>query len=63
MLAHAHYFRYNGDLGPFDTEDLRELFQVYGGCFSDTVDSVAEPRHTQVSKLFIEEGFSELIGK
>ena len=58
--SHSHDLGDDGLAGPFDSKHLRQLLEVDSGSFPDAVYVVSQPGHAKVSKLFIEEGFSEL---
>ena len=60
MLTHYNDFWHDLDLRPLYTEHFRQLLEVDSGSFPDAVYVVSQPGHAKVSKLFIEEGFSEL---
>lgn len=63
MCTHTHDLRNNGDFGPFDSKDLRQLFQINGCSLANAINSITQPRHTQISELFVEEWFAKLVGK
>ena len=63
MLPHGHNLGDNGVIGPFHSKYLCELPKVLSGRFSNRENSVTEPSHAKVAKLFVEELNSELTGK
>jgi len=63
MLAHAHNLGDNSNLGPINTEDFRQFLQIDGSSFTYAEDSISQPGHTQIPKLFVKERFPKLCGK
>ena len=60
MLPHTHDLRHNLHLRPINAKDVRQFLEVNGCRFAYTKDRIAQPRHAQVSELFIEERLAEL---
>jgi len=60
VLAHLDDLRQNRSLGPIDTENVGQLFQVDGGRLSYAEDGISQPGHTEASELFVKELHSQL---
>lgn len=60
MLAHLDDLGQNGSLGPIDTENVGQLFQVDRGRLSDAKDGVSQPGHAEAPELFVEKLHAEL---
>lgn len=45
MLAHAHNLGDNSNLGPINTEDLRQFLQIDGSSFTYAEYGIPQPGH------------------
>ena len=62
VLSHTDNLRYNLDLCPLDAKHFRQFLQIDSCRFPDAVHVVTQPRHAQVTQLFIEEILAQLGG-
>lgn len=63
VVAHLQNFWYNGRLGPLDTKDIRQLFEVNCSSFPDRKHGIAQPRHAERPELVVKELDTELLSE
>lgn len=63
MLAHSHDLGHDRIIRPFHAEYLSQFLQILCRSLANGEDSIAEPAHTKVAELLIEEFDPELASK
>lgn len=49
MLAHTHNLWNDCSTRPFNTKDIRQIFQVDRSGLTNAVYRIAQPRHTEIT--------------
>jgi hypothetical protein len=60
MFAHLDDLRQDRSLGPIDTENVGQLFQVDGSRLSYAENGISQPGHAEAAEFFVKELHSEL---
>jgi hypothetical protein len=63
VFTHLDDLGQDRSLGPFDSENVSQLFQVDCSGFSYAEHGISQPSHAQAPELFVEELDSELRSK